>query len=365
MVRFPQAQDHLRNRAMLQTVSPTPAGAAEPLPSATETGLLGVHQLKRAWARQRARRQGRFDTDQREFLLDHLVFDALGIGLEQTLQYLGQAAPTFEEFEGWIVTTTGGVPDRQVARINAAVTGTEYPADIRRWLAEVEASEPVLSADDLAFWDEHGYVVVHDAVPAATREAATAAVLDHLDVRLDDPESWYGRKHSIMVQYFQHPAFDANRRSHRIHKAFAQLWGNADLWVSTDRVGFNPPERPGWRFPGPDLHWDESLHQPIPLSTHGILYLTDTEAEQGAFTVVPGFHRRVGAWLAGLPAGADPRQQNLHALGSRPIAGRAGDLVIWHGAIPHGSRPNRAAMPRIVQYVRMYPTRPECADVWI
>src|ERR1700685_436227 len=28
----------------------------------------------------------------------------------------------------------------------------------------------------------------------------------------------------------------------------------------------------------PVLHWDVSLHQPIPLSTHGILYLTDTEA---------------------------------------------------------------------------------------
>jgi hypothetical protein len=39
--------------------------------------------------------------------------------------------------------------------------------------------------------------------------------------------------------------------------------------------------------------------------------------------------------------------------------------VIWHGAIPHGSRPNRAAMPRIVQYVRMYPTREDCADAWI
>jgi len=80
---------------MLQTVSPAPAGATAPLPSATETGLLGVYQLKRAWARQRAKRQGRFDIDQRDFRLDHLVFDALGIGLEQTLQYLGKIAPTF------------------------------------------------------------------------------------------------------------------------------------------------------------------------------------------------------------------------------------------------------------------------------
>jgi hypothetical protein len=61
---------------------------------------------------------------------------------------------------------------------------------------------------------------------------------------------------------------------------------------------------------------------------------------------------------------ADPRRQNLHALGSMPIAGRAGDLVIWHDAIPHGSRPNRASLPRIVQYIRMYPAWQQHAAVW-
>jgi hypothetical protein len=348
----------------MQMLSRDRADAAEPLPAATDTGLLGVHQLKRAWARQRARRQGRFDADRRDFNLDHMVFDALGIGLEQTIQHLGDADPSFEEFERWIIATTGGVSERQIARINAAIAGTDYPEDIKEWLAAVEAAEPVLSADDLAFWDEHGYVVLHDAVPADTRETATQAILDHLGARLDDPESWYQRR-SIMVQYFQHPAFAANRRSPRIHKAFAQLWGTADLWVSTDRVGFNPPERNGWSFPGPYLHWDASLQQPMPFSVHGILYLIDNEADQGAFTVVPGFHRRIGDWLAQLPAGADPRRQDLYALGPKPIAGRAGDLVIWHDALPHGASPNRGRMPRIVQYIRMGPARREVADVWV
>jgi phytanoyl-CoA dioxygenase PhyH len=349
---------------MLQTLPRAQPSAAAPFPSATDTGLLGVYQLKRAWARRRAEFQ-RAACDANEFHRDHLVFDALGIGLEQTLQYLGQGAPTFEEFERWIVATTGGVSALQVARINAAIAGTDYPAGIKQQLADVDASAPVLSSEDLAFWDQHGYVIVHDAVPADTRAAATQAILDHLGVRLDDPESWYRhRNRSIMVQYFQHPAFDANRRAPRIHKAFAQLWGTSDLWVSTDRVGFNVPERAGWRFQGPDLHWDVSLQQPMPLGMHGILYLTDTEAAQGAFTCVPGFHRRIADWLARLPDGADPRTQDMHALGSKPIAGRAGDLVIWHDALPHGSSPNRARMPRIVQYIRMYPTRQECADVW-
>ncbi len=168
-----------------------------------------------------------------------------------------------------------------------------------------------------------------------------------------------------MLQYFQHPAFEANRHARRIHKAFAQLWGTADLWVTTDRVGFNVPERDGWPFPGPDLHWDVSLKTPIPFGTQGILYLTDTLPEQGALTLVPGFHRRADDWLASLPHGAAPRRQDLHALGAQPIGGRAGDLVIWHHALPHGSPPNRATRPRVVQYIAMYPSRSIAHDGWI
>ncbi len=313
-----------------------------------------------------ATRAGHRFGDPVEVELDHLVLDAIGMGWEQTLQRLLQGAPDFPDFERWILETTGGIPAERVGRINAVIGGTGYPDEIKRWLADIDAMPPVLSAGDLAHWNEHGYVILREAVPAATRDAAAEAIWRHLGAEPDKPDSWYpGNDHGIMVQYFQHPAFDANRRCPRVHKAFAQLWGTADLWVSTDRVGFNPPEREGWKFRGPDLHWDVSLKLPIPFGTQGILYLTDTPGEQGAFTCVPGFQNRVENWLAGLPSGANPRQQDLHALGSKPIAGRAGDLVIWHQALPHGSRPNRGTRPRIVQYINMYPTRQEVREEWI
>jgi hypothetical protein len=73
----------------------------------------------------------------------------------------------------------------------------------------------------------------------------------------------------------------ATRLSARIHKAVAQLWGTSDLWLTVDRAGFNPPECEGWSFPGPRLHWDLDLVPPLRFSTQGILYLTDTAAEQG------------------------------------------------------------------------------------
>src|SRR5215831_13242790 len=135
------------------------------LPPATETGALGVCQLKRLWARSAAARAGhRLPADHREKHLDHLIIDALGVGLEQTMKYLFETAPSFDQFERWIVETAGPIAPPQATRINAAVTGAPYPAEIANWLAVVDASAPVLSPDDLAFWDEHGYVILHDAV---------------------------------------------------------------------------------------------------------------------------------------------------------------------------------------------------------
>ena len=74
--------------------------------------------------------------DAQERHLDYLVIHASGLGLEQTLDYLGREAPGFDAFERWIVATTGGVAPERVARINAAVTGAPCPAETTRWLAD-------------------------------------------------------------------------------------------------------------------------------------------------------------------------------------------------------------------------------------
>lgn len=312
-----------------------------------------------------AARRGVQSRDVADAHRDRVALDALGLGLQQAQEFLLRDAPSFEAFEAWIVKTVGTVEPEQVARLNAALSSAEMPAATRAWLAEIDAMPPVLSAEDILHWEEQGYVIVHDAVPEESRRAAEQAIWSHLGARPDVPDSWYvPNDHGIMVQLFQHPAFTANRRSARVHKAFAQLWGTADLWVSADRVGFNVPERPGWMFRGPDMHWDVSLARPIPFGTQGILYLTDTPGEQGAFTCVPGFNRRIDAWLDSLPPGTDPRTQDLHALGSKPIAGRAGDLVIWEHKLPHGSRPNRGINPRIVQYINMAPIDFEQREEW-
>lgn len=313
-----------------------------------------------------AARQGGAGAGPREAHRTQIVLAALGVGLEQSMQYVLHEAPDFASFEDWIVRTAGAPDAATVARIQALVDGGPPPDAVRDLHARIDAMPPVLDAADLAHWDTQGYVVVRQAVPAADSAAAAQVVWDAVDATPQDPQSWYPKApRNIMLQRFQHPAFEKNRRSLRIHKAFAQLWGTADLWRSTDRCGFNVPERPGHAYGAQGLHWDVSLAQPIPFCTQGILYLTDTPPEQGALTVVPGFHRTVGDWLARLPPSADPRRQDFQALGDTPIGAGAGDLVIWHQALPHGASPNRGTLPRLVQYINMFPAEVPIHGTWL
>src|ERR1041385_1221900 len=151
-------------------------GLPSELAAETDAGALGIFHLKRYWSRHMLARQGKPVTaSKRERRLDYLVVNAVGLGIEQTSQYLGRHAPSFEAFERWIVETTGGVAPERIARINAAITGGEYPEHVKQLLAAIEADERVLSADDLALWHEHGYVVLHDAVPAQNLGAAAQA----------------------------------------------------------------------------------------------------------------------------------------------------------------------------------------------
>ena len=217
---------------------------------------------------------------------------------------------------------------------------------------------PVLTAEDRQFWEENGYVVVHNAVPPENLKAAERAVWDFLEMQPDDPASWYPDppRSTIMTEMYQHQALWNNRQYPRVHQAFVELWGTEKLWVSIDRASMNPPELPDWKYPS-KLHWDTKLEPPIEFWVQGVLYLTDTASNQGAFTCVPGFHQRLEAWLKDLPAAANPREQDLESLGAKPIPGAAGDLIIWHSALPHGSSPNTATHPRLAQYITMFPSQ--------
>jgi hypothetical protein len=328
---------------------------------------LGVPHLREMWSRTLARRGANEPNDPAAWAADRVVMNGLGLGLHETLGFLFDRVPDYTAFENWVCEKNGGeVSPERAAEINAAVDRALGRCNDSEQVSNSAIGE-VLKPDDLAFWEEHGYVVVHDAISSDACRAAEQAIWEFIGMNPDDPEGWYSGEfeQGIMVPLIHHPALDANRRSPRVRGAFTQLWGTGDLTMTVDRCGFNPPERKGWRFRASGLHWDTSLARPIPLATQGILYLTDTPAEQGAFRCVPGFHRRIDGWLDSLPKGADPRVQKLDAFGPVSIGGRAGDFIIWNARLPHGASPNRGTRPRIVQYINMY--RPGRVDTreWV
>lgn len=317
--------------------------------------LLAVPHLRRFWERSTAERGG--EVDAAETAADMLVIHGLALGLHDTFRFLHEQRPEFAVFERWVLDRNGGsVPPERAAWINGAV---------RRVLAGRDGPgpglppgfEPAFTADEIHFWEENGYVVLRGAVTPEAAAAAAEAIWAHLGMAPARPDSWYedSRCDGIMVHLARHPAFDANRRPDRIRRAFAQLCGTEELYVTVDHGGFIPPERPGHTPCAHALHWDTSLAPPIPPRISGVLYLTDTPADQAAFRCVPGFHRRIEAWLARLPAGSDPRGAALSAE-AVPVAGRAGDMVLWHAALPHAAGRNLAAAPRLVQYLSWQPS---------
>ena len=52
----------------------------------------------------------------------------------------------------------------------------------------------VLSKQDWDFWNENGYVVVHNAVPQANLDATVDAIWEFLEIDRDNPEDWYRYK---------------------------------------------------------------------------------------------------------------------------------------------------------------------------
>jgi hypothetical protein len=311
--------------------------------------LRDIRGFESLWAELTFRAPRAVRRDQSE----RMLLDTLGLGLEQTIQYLGQFQPDLDAFENWVVATAGRPDPLTVARYHAALDSAPVPAEVQARLDAIEAMPDVLDAEDLAQWKREGWVTLRGAISRDEAAQVEALLWRLLDADPARPESWYGHAlNGIMVQHFQDPALEIARRAPRVHKAFAQLWGTSDLWCIVDRLSFNPPEIPGRPFQGPTMHWDVSLAPPIPFATQGILYLTDTAADQGAFALLPGFHHRLHAWLEKL-GDTDPRTVHLDPQ-AVPIAAGAGDLVIWRQDLPHGASPNRSNRPRMAQYVNFY-----------
>jgi Phytanoyl-CoA dioxygenase (PhyH) len=330
------------------------------LAASTETGSTGIYQLKRLWSKAISGSEtANLYPD--EMALDNVLIDLLGIGLLPTYQFLYGQKPDFESFEQWVITHAGGhITADTIQQCNALFQN--------KTIHQQNNTADVLTPDDIFFWETHGYVIIKNAISPQDCDASCKAIMDYLEMDELDAATWYKDTNAlqgIMVPLYRDTAIDKNRNSHIIRRAFEQLWNRTNLIVTTDKCGFNPPETATFKYRGIGLHWDVSLATPIPFGTQGILYLTDTAANQGALRVVPGFHKKAESWLKELPENINPREVDLSSFNPIPIAANAGDFIIWNHKLPHDSSPNKAGLPRIVQYINWYVPLADVQSLWI
>ena len=231
----------------------------------------------------------------------------------------------------------------------------------------------VLSEAQYASWEAEGYVCLPGLISREACAAAAAAIRAFVGADDAREASWYANTRDIydeslsprpkhgpcgMVQMSHHATLWALRQDPAVHGAFADVYGTEELWVTTDRAHFKPPEspdHPAWSDAGPvhsGMHWDVDVGDaPVPFVVQGVVYLEDTPADRGALRVVPRSRGRLAALAEAVAADG----AGAHLPESVAAEGAAGTLVLWHSATHHGPGRNVSDRPRVSAYVAMLP----------
>jgi ectoine hydroxylase-related dioxygenase (phytanoyl-CoA dioxygenase family) len=266
-----------------------------------------------------------------------------GLSLDKTLEFLFKN-PSQTDFENWV---------------------KQHSQQVLLPKSNVD----ILTAYDLAFFEEHGYIILKNAVSKTDCTNAVDAICSYAGIDINDSTTWYQNGDAVqgmMLSFFEDETLHHNRCNEKIYQAYRQLYQTNEIFASIDKVSFNPPETANYKFRGTQLHWDVSLAMPIPFSLQGLIYLNDTPAENGAFACIPGFHHDIETWLNSLSHAIHPRDAIMHQKHKlKMIEGNAGDCIIWMHALPHCATPNMGKTPRFVQYLTYTPYGLVSAEKWI
>ncbi|MFD8570464.1 phytanoyl-CoA dioxygenase family protein [Streptomyces sp. NPDC059639] len=276
-------------------------------------------------------------------------------------------------------------------RLHRAATERPYfSADGESYLAETTLREldktrplRVLSAEQFAHWQTYGYVVVREAIPAASARRLLDFTWDFQGLDPDRPQTWFedrpwrsqlDRQLHIygFVEAYHHQLLWDSRQNTRVYDAFVDVWDSEELWVTLDRLNLNPPNRGNRdralidatdRGFDIELHWDIDTTLGVPPQrVQGIIALNDTSPETGGFQCNPELFRRFDQWAPLQPADRDPLRPDADR-DAFPVVRpelHPGDLLIWNGLLAHGVARNTSDNGvRAVQYLSMMPALEE------
>ena len=210
-----------------------------------------------------------------------------------------------------------------------------------------------MTSKQKAFYAEHGYLHVKglltsgEAADYRARIHALAERQGETDATWDSVKGGTSIQHSHDV-HFRDAAFTRLLLDPRITGLAADAIGGPNVQLHHNKMFIKPPEN-GSPFP---------MHQDFPYFPHRdhsliamILHFDDAPAERGCLCVYPGTHR-----LGPLPSiGSDHHlpEEIFPISGATPIPAQAGDAIVTHYLLVHGSGVNVSDQPRTTLLIQM------------
>jgi hypothetical protein len=250
----------------------------------------------------------------------------------------------------------------------------------------------VLSDEEVAFYDEQGYVLVKGVLSRDEAERYRHRILHLLPRDLTIPPYWGANAGRIKPyqpdgnQSFETPELLPLLFNERLYGAAVQLLGDHRLRTFDASLGITIRNDAG-KQRGLALsqtpHLDCSVPADAPflftlaeVQIGGCYYLTDVEPDGGGIHVMPGGHRWVEETVRAAGGGLRGRQLNegwkrLPDVPTVEVTGEAGDFALLHHLMPHAASHNRRPTTRVAQFTRFtrvdhphYPGKPAPEGRW-
>lgn len=212
----------------------------------------------------------------------------------------------------------------------------------------------ILTADQLDFWKNEGFLVVSQVLDAADCDRVRTEICRQLGIDLEDRSTWCPSApnwQGILLFSEKNEAEEAIRQNPMIRAVFEDLYRHKDIITMRSPLGYMPPISTGYPFRGSPLHWDIDMEIGPRYHIQGMVYLHDMDEEGGAFSLIPKMHHQFQSLIqeyGGMHEAVEVlRTQNKDV----KIAGKKGDLILWIETMPHAATPNESDKPRFFQYI--------------
>lgn len=228
----------------------------------------------------------------------------------------------------------------------------------------------MLTAEQKAFYEREGYLMVEDAVTPAELAELRRIAYDYIEASrqvsesndvydLDDghgPDS--PRLTRIKLPHKQHPYFWDLLKGSRLTQVLNDLLG-PDVLIQTSKLNTKAPGG------GAAVEWHQDWafypHTNDSMLAFGLM-LEDVTPDNGPLMVIPGTHKGpiLSHYNNGVFCGAiNPDDPLFEMPKAVTLTGKAGSMTVHHARTLHGSAPNRSDRARLILFYECH-----AADAW-